>query len=830
MHRPHAPHRIPARLIRAAGLAAAALVLTAPAPARAQDSAFIYQGELLQLNQPLTSTADLRFRLFADAAATLPIAGPIDIPSVSVTDGRFEALVDFGPLAFDGTPRFLQLEVKGPLDPDFVTLTPLQRIAAAPVALYALNSTPGPIGPQGEQGPAGPAGPQGEPGAQGPAGPQGEPGAQGIPGHAGPQGDPGPIGPEGPQGPPGPASTDSLWQLTSPDISYLAGRVGIGTAAPLSLLHTRSSQPGRSAFFEHTATTDAALALSAQTASSQGIALAALATSTIGDTTALFAQADSPAAIAVLALAPATTGTPYAIYAEVAAQEGKAIAGAHTAALGTGSGVVGSTNSNAGAGVFGYTTANTGLSFGGRFESDSSTGTGAIGAAWSTFGVNSGLTGQSASNQGRGVYALNSATSGSNFSFGAYGEARAPKGVGVYGVATALTGQPSGGQFEVANSQGFGVVGNTTATSGTASGVLGTSTSNQGKGVWGLNTATTGSQYSFGLYGQAASTRGVGVYGVATSSTGLAFGAQFETFSSQGIALLASANSTSGSTTGLWGASSALNGRGVYGETSSLGGVNYAVSGASASPIAYAVWATGRLGASGTKSFRIDHPQDPANQYLLHYSAEGPEPLNIYSGIATLDDRGSAIVEMPAYFASVNDEPRYVLTPLGAAMPMLHVQDEISLAPKDDASLQSLVAQHAREALGDEYAVGMPSTDPLAIKPDTADRVWFSIAGGAPNARVSWQVVARRADRYVRAYGAPAELAKEGPELGTFLAPELWGAPEATRTTGALAPRRREAPATPTVPSVQSEGAAPVQLPARIVVEPVNTDRGLLWR
>jgi hypothetical protein len=107
----------------------------------------------------------------------------------------------------------------------------------------------------------------------------------------------------------------------------------------------------------------------------------------------------------------------------------------------------------------------------------------------------------------------------------------------------------------------------------------------------------------------------------------------------------------------------------------------------------------------------------------------------------------------------------------------------------------------------------MPSVDALAIKPDTAERVWFSIAGGAPNARVSWQVVARRADRYVRAYGAPTELAKEGPELGTFLAPELWGAPEATRTTGALVPRRREVPVTPNVPSVQGEGVAPVELP-----------------
>lgn len=820
-------------LARIAGLAAAALALTAPASARAQDSAFIYQGQLQQSGQPLTSTADLRFRLFADAAATIPVAGPIDVPSVTVTEGRFEAAVDFGLLAFDGTPRFLQLEVKGPSDPDFVALAPLQRIAPAPVALYALNATPGPIGPQGPQGaqgepgPQGAQGPQGPAGVQGPIGPQGVPGPQGSIGPAGPQGDP------GPQGPPGPAGGDSIWQLTTPptpDISYLAGRVGVGVTAPLSALHARSSEPGRTAFFEHTSTSDAALALAAQTASSQGIALAALATSTSGDTTALYAQADSPAGIALLALAPATTGTPYAVYAEVGAQEGKAIAGAHTAALGTGAGVVGSTSSNAGAGVFGYTTANTGLSFGGRFESDSSTGTGAIGAAWHTTGVNSGITGQSASNQGRGVYALNTATSGSNFSFGAYGEARAPKGVGVYGVATSLSGQPSGGQFEVQSSQGFGVVGNVTATTGTTSGVLGTSTSNQGKGVWGLNTATSGTQYSFGLYGQAASTRGVGLYGVATSSTGLTFGAQLETFSSQGIALLASSNSTSGSTTGVWGAASSLNGRGIYGEAASLGGVNYGVVGASASIIGYGVWATGKLGASGTKSFRIDHPQDPANEYLLHYSAEGPEPLNIYSGIATLDGNGNAVIEMPAYFASVNDEPRYVLTPIGAAMPMLHVQDEIALSPKDDASLQSLVQQHAREALGDEYGVGLPSTDPNAIKPEPVERVWFSIAGGAPNARVSWQVVARRADRYVRAYGAPVEVAKEGPELGTLLAPELWGAPEATRTTGALVTRRREAPATPTAPSVQGEGAAPVELPARIVVEPVDTSRGMLWR
>jgi hypothetical protein len=34
----------------------------------------------------------------------------------------------------------------------------------------------------------------------------------------------------------------------------------------------------------------------------------------------------------------------------------------------------------------------------------------------------------------------------------------------------------------------------------------------------------------------------------------------------------------------------------------------------------YGVYSLGRLGASGPKSFRIDHPDDPESRYLLHYS------------------------------------------------------------------------------------------------------------------------------------------------------------------------------------------------------------------
>ena len=34
---------------------------------------------------------------------------------------------------------------------------------------------------------------------------------------------------------------------------------------------------------------------------------------------------------------------------------------------------------------------------------------------------------------------------------------------------------------------------------------------------------------------------------------------------------------------------------------------------------------------AATKNFKIDHPLDPANMYLLHASVESSEMMNIYS-------------------------------------------------------------------------------------------------------------------------------------------------------------------------------------------------------
>jgi len=67
------------------------------------------------------------------------------------------------------------------------------------------------------------------------------------------------------------------------------------------------------------------------------------------------------------------------------------------------------------------------------------------------------------------------------------------------------------------------------------------------------------------------------------------------------------ATNATGVTQGVLGQVASSSGYGVYGVASAATG----------SP--YALFGNGNFAASGTKSFRIDHPSDPLNKYLLHY-------------------------------------------------------------------------------------------------------------------------------------------------------------------------------------------------------------------
>ncbi len=69
--------------------------------------------------------------------------------------------------------------------------------------------------------------------------------------------------------------------------------------------------------------------------------------------------------------------------------------------------------------------------------------------------------------------------------------------------------------------------------------------------------------------------------------------------------------------------------------------------------------------AKGSGTFKIDHPLDPANEYLYHSFVESPDMMNIYNGSVITDKHGFATVTLPHYFEALNRDFRYQLTPVG---------------------------------------------------------------------------------------------------------------------------------------------------------------------
>lgn len=164
-------------------LALVAIVPPLGALAQSAMTTFAYQGRLVEGGEPAEGTFEFKFTLH-DAETGGSQEFPVNQVEVDVTGGAFVVLLDFGPGAFDGTARWLEISVKqaGSAD-EFTLLTPRQPMQPVPYALFALDGNPGPEGPpgpQGIQGETGPPGPSGEVGPQGPQGPQGVPGPKGL--------------------------------------------------------------------------------------------------------------------------------------------------------------------------------------------------------------------------------------------------------------------------------------------------------------------------------------------------------------------------------------------------------------------------------------------------------------------------------------------------------------------------------------------------------------------------------------------------------------------------------------------------------------------------
>jgi hypothetical protein len=464
-------------------------------------------------------------------------------------------------------------------------------------------------------------------------------------------------------------------------------------------------------------------------------------------------------AIGVLGSCNAATGVNFGGYFLSASTSGRGVFGEASASSGPTVGVWGENPSTAGTGVLGRATAATGLTYGvqGRTSGSEPGAAGVFGVAGSqmAYGVRGenavggvgvfgsgywGVHGESVRLGGVGVY-------GTGLFSGGYFLSDGESGRGVAGHANAFSGVTYGGDFSCRSTEGRGVYGVATSDTGVTYGGRFVNLSTEGRGVFGAASAASGITY--GGYFQCQSTSGYGVLGLANATTGTTYGVLGQTYSTDGRGVYGQATAATGPTYGVYGESASTSGRGVYGLATAAFGAAYGVYGQSDSSAAYGVWAQGNLGASGTKSFRIDHPDDPANKYLLHYAAESPEVINFYRGTVVLDGAGGAVVELPQYFAKINRTPSYMLTAVGAPMPMLHVAEEI-----DEAALNAGATAEPSQAA------------PLCS---------FRIAGGAPGAKVSWRVEALRNDRWVQTHGAPVEIEKEGPEKGTYQHPELYG-------------------------------------------------------
>jgi len=300
-------------------------------------------------------------------------------------------------------------------------------------------------------------------------------------------------------------------------------------------------------------------------------------------------------------------------------------------------------------------------------------------------------------------------------------------GYGVYGDATqglinfGVMGKHSQfGNWGILGSANYGVRG---MHNGGNTGDLGTNS----HGAYGFSAA------QFGVWGESNTGQGVhgksntnnGVFGESTDFEGV-YGASTNGW---GIA----ATNTGSSNMGLLGGVN----NAIYGFTNNVGQrALLVVSNGGAGEAAYLQGSTTVTGTlyKGGGAFKIDHPLDPANKYLYHSFVESPDMMNVYNGNVTLNGNGEATIELPNWFEALNKDFRYQLTCIGG-FAQVYIAQEVS---------------------GNS----------------------FTIAGGSPGMKVSWQVTGIRKDKFAEAHRIPLEEFKEGKERGKYLHAVENGMPE----------------------------------------------------
>lgn len=362
----------------------------------------------------------------------------------------------------------------------------------------------------------------------------------------------------------------------------------------------------------------------------------------------------------------------------------------------------------------------------------SNDGNGVLGSSQSKNGVS----GQTNGDSGTGVEGLNSNTKTvgllagrervSNGLAGVYGES---SDAGVYGHVTSDTGT---GVFGHNGGGGRGVAG----LSDSNSGVYGQSTS--GPGVSGISDSNSG------VYGETSTDAQAGVFGV--NKIGAGFGVHGEGdvgVDGKGIIGLRGEGAfgvfARATTYALWAQSSNL--AGLFDGRVSISAPNtVALQVGGRVVMENDVQVIGQLIKSGG-GFRIDHPLNPARQFITHSFVESSERKNLYDGIVKVNARGEATVKLPKWFESINGSFSYQLTSIGTPAPNLHVATKVTKGQ-------------------------------------------FKIAGGTPRSEVSWQVTGVRKDPWAKANPLVVEESKPARQRGFYLHPALYREPQEKSIAG----------------------------------------------
>lgn len=133
----------PLNSLRSAFIVGSLALASIALPARAQSTAFTYQGQLKQGGALAEGLYDIRFKLFNAVSGGTQVGATQCADNISVKDGVFTSLIDFGPQFSSTLDRWLEIEVRKDTGLDcgstsgYTVLTPRQPVTPTPRATSA---------------------------------------------------------------------------------------------------------------------------------------------------------------------------------------------------------------------------------------------------------------------------------------------------------------------------------------------------------------------------------------------------------------------------------------------------------------------------------------------------------------------------------------------------------------------------------------------------------------------------------------------------------------------------------------------------------------------